>query len=229
MTARRFVDPRVALGVAVAAWFAALASRGPVGPMVVAGLALMVIAALRRLRALRALAPALVAGAFAAALQALLGATPDRLGGAALLLARVVACSAVGAALAAAAPFPDLLAALSWAHVPAPLLELFALAERQRHELAEAGWRVRDAQRLRLGWVGLRRSMRSAGALAGAAACRALAQADVTADALALRGAAGPLAPAPLPAPSRRDAAVAVIAALGLAAFLVAKGGGLFP
>jgi len=229
VTAERSVDPRVALGVAIAAWCVALAARGPVGPFAVAGLAVGVVAALRRLRALRALAPALLAGAFAAALQALLGATPDRLGGAALLLARVAACSAVGAALAAAAPFPDLLAALAWAHVPAPLLELFALAERQRHALAEAAWRVRDAQRLRLGWVGLRRSMRSAGALAGAAACRALAQADVTADALALRGAAGPLAPASLPPPSWRDAVVAVMAALGLAASLVAAAGGLSP
>jgi len=229
VSAGRLVDPRVALGAAVSAWCVALASRGLAGPLAVAGLAVVVVSALRRLRALRALAPALLTGMLAAALQAFLGATPDRLGGAALLVARVAACGAVGAALAAAAPFPDLLAALAWAHVPAPLLELFALAERQRHELAEAAWRVRDAQRLRLGWVGLRRSMRSAGALAGAAACRALAQADVTADALALRGAAGPLAPASLPPPTRRDAAVAVTAALGLAASLVAGAGGLSP
>jgi len=221
----RLVDPRIALGVAVAAWCVALASRHAAGPLAVAMLAVAVVAALRRMRALRALAPALAAGAVAAVLQAWLGASPDRLGAAALLVARVAACGAVGAALAAAAPLADLLAALAWAHVPAPLLELVALAERQRHALAEGASRIRDAQRLRLGWVGLRRSVRSLGALAGAAACRALAQADVTADALALRGAAGPLVPASLPVPTRRDAAVAVIAALGLASCaLVARG-----
>ncbi len=227
MSARRLVDPRVALGVAVAAWCIALASRGAAGPIAVATLAVGVVAALRRFRALRALAPALVAGALAAVLQALLGATSDRIGGGTLLLARVAACGAVGAALVAAAPFADLLAALAWAYVPAPLLELVALAERQRHALAEAAWRIRDAQRLRLGWIGLRRSVRSAGALVGAAACRALVQADVAADALALRGAAGPLAPTPLPLPTRRDAAVALAAALGLAACALAAVGGL--
>jgi hypothetical protein len=67
--------------------------------------------------------------------------------------------------------------------------------------------------------------MRSAGALAGVATCRALSQADVTADALALRGAAGPLAPTSLPPLSRRDAVVAVMAGLGLAASLAAAGG----
>ncbi len=227
MSVRRFVDPRVALGVAAVAWCIALASRGPAGPLAVAALAVSVVAVMRRLRALRALAPALVAGALAAVLQALLGATSDHLGGAALLLGRVVACAAVGAALAAAAPFPDLLAALAWARVPVPLLELVALAERQRHALAEAAWRIRDAQRLRLGWIGLRGSMRSAGTLVGAAACRALVQADVVADALVLRGAAGPLAPVSLPRPTRRDAAVAVTAALALAACALAAAGGL--
>ncbi|HEX9308662.1 MAG TPA: CbiQ family ECF transporter T component [Anaeromyxobacter sp.] len=225
MSPVRAVDPRIALGVAVAAWCVALASRHAAGPLAVAALAVAVVAALRRVRALRALAPTLVAGVIAAALQALLGASPDRLGAAALLVARVAACGAVGAALAAAAPLSDLLAALAWAHVPAPLLELVALTERQRHALAESAWRIRDAQRLRLGWIGLRRSVRSMGALAGAAACRALAQADVTADALALRGAAGPLAPASLSAPTRRDAAVAVTAALGLAACALLAGG----
>jgi cobalt/nickel transport system permease protein len=225
LSAPRVVDPRIALGVAVAAWCVALASRHAAGPLAVATLAVAVVAALRRVRALRALAPALAAGAIAAVLQALLGATPDRLGAAALLVARVAACGAVGAAVAAAAPLPDLLAALAWARVPAPLVELVALAERQRHALAEAAGRIRDAQRLRLGWIGVRRSVRSLGALTGAAACRALAQADVTADALALRGASGPLAPAALPAPTRRDAAVAVTAALALAAAALAAGG----
>jgi cobalt/nickel transport system permease protein len=219
------VDARVKLAAATGGWLVALAARRPAGPLVVAALALVVLATIRRLPALRRLAPALLAGAVAAGLQAFLAPTADRMQGAALLLARVVACGAVGAALAAATPFAELLAALSWARVPAPLLDLLALAQRQRHALAEGAWRIRDAQRLRLGWVGWRRSVRSAGALVGAASYRAIAQAEIMADALALRGAAGPLVPSPLPPARSRDAAVAAAAAVALAACAILVGG----
>lgn len=220
------LDARVKLGVAAAAWVVALASSRLPGPLAVAALAFGSLAFRGRLRALGALAPALVAGSAAALLQALFAPGPHRAAGAVLLVARVAACGAVGAALAASTPFPELVAALGWARVPAPLLEVVALANRQRHALAACASTIRDAQRLRLGWVGLRRSVRSAGALAGAAACRALSQAEVAADALALRGAAGPLAPLSPARPGRRDAAFAVGAAFALAA-CAALGGGL--
>lgn len=219
------IDARVKLAAAVGAWIVALAARRPTGPLVVAALALLVLAAIRSLPALRRVALPLLAGAVAAALQAFLAPSSDRLQGAALLLARVVACGAVGTALAAATPFQELLAALSWARVPPALLDLLALVQRQRHALAESAWTIRDAQRLRLGWVGWRRSVRSAGALVGAAAVRAIEQADVTADALALRGASGPLVPYPLLRAQPQDAAVAAAAVVALAACALLAGG----
>lgn len=223
MTSAR-VDARVKLAVAAGAWLAALAARRPEGPLAVTVLVLGVLLALRRLRALRAVVPALAAALFAAALQALLSPSADRLQRAALLLARVAACGAVGAALSGTTPFPELLAALTWLRVPAPLVDLLALAQRQRHALAEAAWTIRDAQRLRLGWLGWRRSIGSAGALVGAATCRAIAQADVTAEALALRGVSGPLVSPPLPRAPRRDLALAAAAIGTLAACAVILG-----
>ncbi len=68
---------------------------------------------------------------------------------------------------------------------------------------------------MRLGYVGLRRSIVSTGALAGAVTCRALDQAGATAEAMQLRGDRGLAAlalPERCPATDFRFAGCAVLA-----------------
>lgn len=209
------VDPRVRLAIALAAWGIALGAPHPLTAAAVAALAMVV--RLRHPRALRALIPA-VAIAGTAAL--LLAAT--RGGEAALRVpARIVAAGWVGSALISSLSRPELLGALAWARVPPPLLELFATADRQRHALAAFAGTVRDAQRLRLGWTGTRRALRSAGALAGLSFLEAFSQAELTSDALALRGARARPAPPLRSVAGWGNAILSATAALALAGCLL--------
>lgn len=222
----RPVDARVGLAVAVAAWGVALAAPHPATGAAVAALALLL--RLRRPRALRALLPpaaiALVAGGLFAIFHAAGGPVIGHGRPAATLAARIVAAGWVGAALVAWLPLSELLAALAWARVPPALLEIVAIADRQRHALGTYAVAVRDAQRLRLGWSEPRRAIRSAGGLAGLAIWRAVAQAEIAAAALALRGVTGRLGPAVEPRPGWRNALVAAGAAVALYGCLLVPG-----
>jgi cobalt/nickel transport system permease protein len=234
--------------VALAALAVALAAPSTVSALVLAACAgAAVLAGARRQRApWRALLAAFGLGVMAALLRALL--TPGapllavHLGGHALqlsragaaqgglALSRVLAATLSGSWLTSTTPFPQLVAALAWARVPAPLLELLLLAHRHRHALGDSLETVRCAQTMRLGYVGMRRSIASAGVLVGAAACRAIDQAGATADAMQLRGAHGlpALSPALAPALSLKEScpfanvlvagcgAIAVIASVAL-------------
>jgi len=192
--------------VALAALAVALAAPSTTSALVLAACAVVaVLAGAGRQRApWRALLAAWSLGAMAALLRALL--TPGaplltvHVGGHAiqlsragaaqggLALSRVLAATLSGAWLTSTTPFPKLVAALAWARVPAPLLELLLLAHRHRHALGDSFESVRCAQAMRFGYVGLRRSIASAGTLVGAAACRAVDQAGATAEAMQLRG-----------------------------------------
>ena len=189
------LDARVRLGATAGAWSIALAAPRPVTVLGVAALALL----LRLLRP-RPL-PALLPSAGVAILAAGLLAATGSVAAAALLFARIVAAGWIGAALVAWLPLSELLGTLHWIRVPTSLLEIVAIGDRQRHALADHAAAVRDAQRLRLGWTGVRRALRSAGGLGGLVLWRAVTQAEVASDALALRGARGrlhhPLDPRP--------------------------------
>jgi cobalt/nickel transport system permease protein len=209
----------VRLAAALGAWAVALGAPHPATALSIATLALAL--RLTRPRPLRALLPALALAAIAALLVSLVG------GGrvpAALLFARIVAAGWIGAALVAWLPTSELLAALAWARVSPTLLELLALAERQRHALADHALSILHAQRLRLGWTRPPRALRSAGTLAGLAVWRAVAQAELASDALSLRGARGLLQPPLEPRPGWRNAAFAAGAATALCACLLLPG-----
>jgi cobalt/nickel transport system permease protein len=181
------LDPRVRLAAAVAAWSVALGAPRPVTVLGVAAIALPL--RLLRPRPLRSLLPAAGVALLAAGILAASGGVTA----AGQLFARIVAAGWVGAALVSWLPLSELLGTLHWLRVPAPLLEIVAIGDRQRHALAGHAVAVRDAQRLRLGWTGVRRALRSAGGLGGLVLWRAVTQAEIASDALALRGARGRL------------------------------------
>lgn len=222
----RSLDARVGLGTAVAAWGVALVAPHPATAATVAALALLL--RLRRPRALRALLPsaaiALVAAGFLAIFHVAGGPGTGHGQAAGMLAVRIVSAGWVGAALVAWLPLPELLSALAWARVAPALLELVAIADRQRHALGAYAVAVRDAQRLRLGWSEPLRAIRSAGGLAGLAVWRAVAQAEIASDALALRGARGQLRPPLEPRLGWRNAAFAASAAAALCACLLLPG-----
>lgn len=212
------LDARLRLAAAVGAWGVALGAPAPATAAWVAALALLLRAA--RPRALRALAPPLALALLAATLVAATGTTAAAL----TLFFRILSAGWVGTALVAWLPLPELLAALAWARVPPQLLEIVAIGDRQRHAIAGHAAAVRDAQRLRLGWSGPGRALRSAGSLAGLSIGRAVAQAEIASDALALRGARGRLL-APLePRPGWPNAAFAAGATAALFACLLLPG-----
>jgi cobalt/nickel transport system permease protein len=236
----RGADPRLRLGVSLATLTLALAVPRATSALLLAAIALgaLIIGArgARYGTPWRALLAAWALGAFAGLLRALLtpgpplcaltvfgwGLSLSREGAArgALALSRVLAATSSAAWLTAGTPFPQLIAALAWMRVPAPLLELLLLAHRSRFALAEALGTVRCAQSMRLGYVGARRSFASAGVLLGAAACRAVDRAAAMGDALQLRGDRGL---ASLPQMKSRRAADVAVAAGGIAA-LAASG-----
>lgn len=210
------LDPRVRLGAAVAAWSVALATPHPATAAGIATLALLL--RLGRPRPLHALGfPALLA-----LLAALVLSAAGRGSAAGLLAARIVAAGWVGAALVAWLPLCELLGALAWARVPPALLEIVAIGDRQRHALGDYAQAVRDAQRLRLGWSGPRRALRSLGGLAGLAVCRAVSQAEISSDAMALRGARGRLHHPLQPCPGWRNGLFAAGTAAALFASVLA-------
>ena len=137
-----------------------------------------------------------------------------------LLVSRILAASLVGAWLLAHVEFGRLLGALAWLGFPRHLLEILALAGRYQHVLRENAETIRAAQRLRLGYAGMRRSLAAAGVLAGAVASRAIDQATATADAMLLRGDRGRLW---LPEPVRPGTADGVLAAGAIAVILASS------
>jgi cobalt/nickel transport system permease protein len=214
------VDARVGLGAAVAAWGVSLGAPHPATAVAVALLALAL--RLLRPRSPRALLPPLALGAVAALFVAVAG--PDRAPAAAMLASRIVAAGWVAAALVAWVPRHELLGALAWARVPPSLLELVAIGDRQRHALGHHAVALLHAQRLRLGWSGLRRSLRSSGTLAGLALWRAIDRAELVADALALRGVRGRLHVPLKPRPGARNVLLAAATAAALAGCLLLPG-----
>ncbi len=234
-TRARTADPRLKLGVAAVALAVGLAAPRPASPLVLAvGAAAALLATAERERVpWPAMLGAWGLGAAAAALRALLTPGPPLLAAAVaghaislsapglsqalLVLSRVAASTLVAAWVTSTTPFSQLVAALGWARVPIPMLDLLLLAHRHRHAMRESLETVRCAQSMRLGYDGLRRGLASAGVLVGAAACRAIDQAAATADAMQLRGDRGAAA---LALPSRCAAANVLVAGCGTAALV---------
>lgn len=88
-------------------------------------------------------------------------------------------------------PVDVLLKALSWFKVPRTWTDVALLTYRYIFVLLEDAYIVYSAQRVRLGYLGVRRSFASFGTLAGAIVIRAYDQAMATSQAMRLRGYVG--------------------------------------
>lgn len=109
------------------------------------------------------------------------------------IASRIMGAVAVVAAVGFATPFTELLAALAWLRVPRSLVEVTLFAWRYLFVLADDAQVIHAAQRNRLGYVGVRRSFRSFGTLAGALVIKAFDSSQAMTTAMVQRGYDGTL------------------------------------
>ena len=147
-----------------------------------------------------------------------LAATREGIVAGLLIGLRVLASVGVVLVLGAAAPVHKICAALRWARLPHALVEIAMLMYRYIFLLLDDTAAVLSAQKVRLGYVSLRRSVASLGSLAGLVMLRSLDQADRTHEAMLARGYQGRLPLASLPALRGRELLLiaGAIAAIGL-------------
>jgi len=119
---------------------------------------------------------------------------------AALLLSRVFGAVSAALFVTMTTEARGLLSAAAWFRMPTHLVEILLLSYRYVFLLIEDANTVRHAQLARLGYSGLRTSMRSLGTLSGAVLLRAINQAEATSAAMTLRGYTGSYLPASEPA-----------------------------
>lgn len=120
-------------------------------------------------------------------------------------------------------PLPELLRAARFFRCPPVLVELALIMYRYIFLLLEEGVRIRSAQRSRLGYLDLRRCLRSGGMLGGMLVLRSYDRAERSFAAMRCRGYSGAL-PAPRPGPvPGRDWAILLVGLLLLAGLYVTR------
>lgn len=112
---------------------------------------------------------------------------------------------------------PELFAALRWMKMPRTLVEISMLMHRYLFLLGDQATSAVSAQRVRLGYARWSTSIQSMGSLAGVVLLRAFDQAQRTHEAMVARGFCGTLPLASLPAMSRKDRILTLVAVGGIA------------
>ncbi|HKI16879.1 MAG TPA: cobalt ECF transporter T component CbiQ [Isosphaeraceae bacterium] len=129
----------------------------------------------------------------------------------ALIASRVLGSIGIMMLLCQNNSMPELFAALRWAKVPHIGIEIAVLMYRYLYVFFEQAGCVVSAQRVRLGYSGLRRSFQSVGSLAGLVILRSLDQAEKSHEAMMARGYRGCLPLPSLPSLSRRQLTIACV------------------
>lgn len=145
-------------------------------------------------------------------------ATSPQVAAGARLACRVLASMSVIIVVSGLAAPYEILATLRWMRISRTWIGVALLMQRYGFSLLETARTVRDAQRVRLGYAGFQRALRSTGSLAGILVVEGLEQADRTYDAMRARGSRGTFEVAPLPA---LDTARVGLLCAGLALVLV--------
>ncbi len=210
MTRIRLGDARVKVLLAVSALTVAIGANHLVAPLFLAAVALASYLAAGEPPRLLFRAAGGVASA--AAVPVLLAGLFHGRATSAHWAARVTGACSVGFWLSATTTLADLQAALAWLGVPRLILEILGLAHRYVTVFRDTLQTAREAQALRLGYVGARRGLRSLGVLGGLVLRRAVDQTGALAEAMQMRGYRGQLW---LPRPRALTAGDAVLAAIG--------------
>lgn len=209
----RDMDARAKLVFAAACLGLSVGATSVYVPLFTGALCILLLAASRvsaRPVVLRAAEP-LVFAAFVGALQCFLvdgrpfatfelfghalSASHDGLARGLYILSRVFGAVMVVLFLTMTTPADRLLGAAAWMKLPKGLVEITMFAYRYVFSLLDDAVTIYNAQRGRLGYVGMRRSAASLGTLAGSVFLRAFSQAEATGAAMAQRGYTGEYVP----------------------------------
>lgn len=200
------VDARVKLLVALALLLMVASSKTPLFPLLTAGICLSICCSLKvRLRTLliRFAEPLFIAAVVLLLKSVSGGETPlwsVQLPFAAItvyregiyqgfcLASRIAGGVAVIAAAGFATSFTELLAAFSWLRIPREVTEVALFAWRYLFVLGDDAQVIHSAQKNRLGYVGIKRSFRSFGTLAGALVIKAFDASQTMTVSLVQRG-----------------------------------------
>lgn len=108
-----------------------------------------------------------------------------------LIMGKIAGCVSLVIFLSMTTSFNALLGACIWFRIPKTWVEVAAITYRYVFVLLEDAVTIRDAQRIRLGYVSLSKSVRSLAELAGSVFIRAYDQAISTSEAMRMRGYGG--------------------------------------
>ncbi len=217
------IDPRVKLIVSVALIFSILVSSNVFYPLAVAcaAISMMLFVGMPvKLIAVRLLAPLGIASVIILLQTFLSGNEPlatfilfglhltaskEGLMHGLLLGSRVLGSVGVLILLSSVTPAYGIFHALRWFRVPEGWVELALLVYRYTFNLIDQTADVASAQRTRLGYSGVRRSIKSFGVLAGTVLTRSIDQAMRTSEAMTLRGYRGSMPFAPVQELTRKQ------------------------
>lgn len=223
------MDARAKLFAAAVTLAAVIAAPGPVLPIMILALSVVVLLSARvgaKMIAGRILSPLMMAGVLLVVNMLFTGHTPFisiSLGGWHLdlmgeglhqgmfLASRVMGATGVLLFLGFTTPAHRIFAALRWFGAPESWVELAISIYRHTFTLIDTASDMYYAQRVRLGYTGARRSLESSGVLVGSVLLRSLEQAARTHEAMVARGYTGNTVMGPLPRVVKADAAAAVV------------------
>ena len=229
------IDPRVKLVIALAALIGVVTAERIALPLIVFGICLATVAALRipaKLVAARLAAPLSIVAVLVVIQTFVTGTTPIftlALGGwqftakaeglrqGVFLGSRVLGSVSVVFLLSVITPAHRIFQALRWFRISRNWLEIAILMYRYIFVLMDRVADLAAAQRLRLGYTARVRALRSFTALAGATIIHSLEQSRRTHDAMRLRGYRGTMPFGPLPALGRKDRLILTLCLIGIA------------
>lgn len=140
------------------------------------------------------------------------------------LALRVVAGGLVVVMLGVTTPINRLCLALKWFRVPATFVEVVQLTYRYLFDIHAEYYRMRDAQRSRLGWSSPGTGLASSRLLGGALFLRVYERGLRSSEAMSCRG-AGPVVSGALPPLARLDLGAALLSAALVVALVLAAWG----
>ena len=216
VSALRRVDARIKLLAALSAVFVVIISARPVLPLSLCALSISFMLGFgmpARFLALRMLAPVGIVIVLALLQSLLIGSTPvwswniagrhislyrEGMEHGMLIGSRVLGATSIIMFLSSSTPAYEIFHALRWMRMPAEWVETAMLMYRYTFILLDLASDMNAAQRLRLGYSNMKKSLASAGNLAGTVIIRAADQALQTHDAMRLRGYNGSFAFKPM-------------------------------